>query len=116
MVFVTDGKTEMMKWLAGESATAPTHVGYGSGTESANSEDSALGTEIDRKSVTATRSGREVLFEATIASTEEDGESISEIGLLNAASDGDMFNRSVFSTISKNTNFDIQMDIIVRML
>lgn len=115
-MIVTDGKQEIMKWLAGESATAPTHVGFGDGTTSANASDTALESELDRKSISTTRSGQEVLFEATIPSTEQSGETISEIGLLNAASDGTLINRVTFNGIAKTTAFDIQIDITLRLL
>ena len=76
MVFVTSGKVEITKWLATESATAPTHTGFGSGTTTAVTSDTALETELDRKTATATRTGQEVLFEATLPSTEQNGNNI----------------------------------------
>lgn len=116
-MFTIDGKTEIMKWMAGESATAPTHIATGEGTTSTTEDDSALESELQRDALeTTTRSGREVLFEVVIPSTDLIGESLSEIGLLNAASAGTLFIRDVFSTIPKTKNFEVQVDIITRLL
>jgi len=116
MVFNDDGRIELSKWLGGESSTAPTHIAFGTGTNTATIADSSLQTELDRKAIsTTTRSGQEVTFEVIIPSTEQDGESITEYGLLNAASSGTLFTRDVFSAINKTLNFDIQIDITLRV-
>lgn len=115
-MIVTDGKLEIMKWLAGDSATAPTHIAYGSGNGGENASDTALKAEISRKTASTTRTGQEVLYECTIPTTEASGESIAELGLLNAASAGTLINRITFNGISKTTSFDIQIDIILRLL
>lgn len=117
MVFTTDGKVEIAKWLGGESATAPTDIGYGDGTTGAVSSDSALESELGRSTISTTdRTGQEVLFEIVIPSTSENGNTISEVGLLNASSDGTLITRDTFAGIAKTANFDIQVDIIVRLV
>jgi len=115
MVMTNTGKEEIMAWLAGESATAPTHIAFGTGTTAATSNDTALETELDRNADTAVRSNAEVVFSTSIASTEQNGEDITEVGMLNASSAGDLFQRSVFNAIGKTSSFDIQIDITLRM-
>ena len=115
MVFVDDGRTEIAKWIAGASATAPTHIAYGTGTTTQNSTDTALDTESARKSATGTRNGNEIIFETTIPSTEANGTTISELGLLNASTSGTLFNRDVWSGTAKTNNFDIQIEVTLQI-
>ena len=115
MVMTTVGKEEIMTWLAGDSATAPTHIAFGTGTTAATTNDTTLKTELDRTALSTTRSNAEVVFSTSIASTEQNGEDITEVGMLNASSAGDLFQRSVFNAIGKTSSFDIQIDITLRM-
>ncbi len=115
MVMTNTGKEEIMTWLAGDSATAPTHIAFGTGTTAATANDTALETELDRTALSTTRSNQQVEFSVSIPSTEQNGEDITEVGLINASSDGDLFQRSVFNAISKTSSFDIQIDITLRM-
>lgn len=111
MAFTLNGKEELAKWLNGDSATAPTHIGYGTGTTIQNETDTALETESSRTGISSNRSVRNVTLSIVIPSTEAIGESITEIGVFNASTSGTLFTRDVFSAIAKTSLFDIQVDI-----
>ena len=117
MAVTTAGLTESIYLWGNESTPIEfAYIAFGTGTNTATIADSSLQTELDRKAIsTTTRSGQEVTFEVIIPSTEQDGESITEYGLLNAASSGTLFTRDVFSAINKTLNFDIQIDITLRV-
>lgn len=116
MVFTTTGKEEIMKWMAGDSSTAPTHIATGVGTISANESDSSLGSEVGREAINSTsRDGKKVTYTITLDSLQLNGNDLTEVGLLNASTNGDLFQRSVFAAISKTNAFEIQVDITVKM-
>jgi len=116
MTFLTEGKLEMSKWLAGESATAPTHIAVGTGTSASNESDTALDNETFRDAIsTTTRESKQITYETIITSTQQNGNDITEVGLVNANTSGTFFNRTVFAAISKTQNFEIQVDITVKV-
>ena len=123
MVLTNTGKQEILDWIVGNSATAPSHIGVGTGTTAANVTQTALGTEVypdavDRNSiVTGTRTGRQATVEIVVASTELTTDpSITEVGSFNASTAGDMFTRSVFNGVAKDADTEIQVIDVFRFL
>lgn len=100
---VTAGKTVIADRLAlaSPAKTQMTHMAIGTGATAAATGDTTLGTENGRVALTsATPSTNTVVYVATFPAGTGTG-TITEAGLLNAGSAGDLLCRSVFSAISK---------------
>jgi len=103
--------------LAGTSFVSPTHVAWGSGTTSATEDDTTLGTETLRKTISdIVVNGATTEFTSTIATTELIGSTITEIGLLNASSVGSLSLRDVFGSIEKTNSFNVDSIIQITIL
>ena len=115
-MIVTDGKLEIMKWLAGDSATAPTHIAIGTGNTSALKTDTTLSSEVIRNAINATLTGTNwVSFTAILDSTQQNGIDLYEFGLLNAATDGDMSQRITHTIISKNSQIELEYEVRIAL-
>lgn len=83
--------------LASPSLTKPTHMAVGTGTPSGT----ALGTELDRNALTSkTRSGAVVTMVGDWAAGDGTG-AITEAGIFDASSSGNMWVSASFSVINK---------------
>ncbi len=110
MTFTTDGKEELANWFGGASATAPTHIAFGDGNTAATESDSALDSEIGtRKAISNSVNGKLSQAEASLLTTELNGSTIREVGLLNASTGGTLFERSVNFDIDKTSSFEIKV-------
>jgi hypothetical protein len=84
--------------------TAMGYMAIGTGTTAAAAGDTALVTELDRNAVTsATDTGASIVYVGTWAAGDGTG-SITEAGIFNASSAGDMLARTAFSVITKDAN------------
>ena len=100
---VTDGKEYVASRMKDATATAMSHMGIGSGSTAAAASNSALGNQLGRVSLTSTTvSGAVVTYVATFAAGTGTG-AITEAGLFNAASNGTMLCRTVFSVVNKGS-------------
>lgn len=99
---VTAGKN----WVADRMAnanTVMTHMAIGTGTTAAAAGDTTLETESDRNTLSTsggTVSGNTITYEATWAAGDGTG-AITEAGLFDAATGGDMLARTVFAVVNK---------------
>jgi len=117
MGFTDDGKNIVRDFLAGTVPTAPTHVAFGTGTTVFNAADTSLESETKRISIdTTTTSNKKVVYNAALSTAEGNGALLTELGLLNADSDGDLFQRTTFNSITKNNTISIQAIVTVRIL
>lgn len=118
MVLTNVAIIEIRDWLAGNSATAPTHINVGDGSTSSAPTDTALESEIGtRNSVdTPTTSTQSVKFTTLFDSTDKNGESFREVGLFNASTSGDMFARGTHTVISKTASIEVQYEITIALL
>ena len=66
-----------------------THLGVGSGAADPALSDTALGTELDRNAITETLTGNQYIVEAFFGTGEANG-TVREIGLFDAAANGNM--------------------------
>jgi hypothetical protein len=83
--------------LASPSLNKPTHMAIGTGSPSG----SALGTELDRNALTSkTRSGADVTMVGDWAAGDGTG-AITEAGVFDASSTGNMWMSASFSVINK---------------
>ena len=103
---VTAGKN----WVAdrmNDANTVMTHMELGTGTNAAAAGDTTLQTALDRNALTSTTvSTNTVAYAATWAAGDGTG-AITEAGLFDAASSGDMLARTVFSVVNKGASDSI---------
>lgn len=100
---VTDGKEYVASRMKDATATAMSHMAIGSGSTAAAASNSALGNQLGRVSLTSTTvSGAVVTYVATFGAGTGTG-AVTEAGLFNAASNGTMLCRTVFSVVNKGS-------------
>jgi len=98
---VTSGKDYIAERMKDATTTAMSHMAIGTGTTSAAAGDTALETEAGRVTLTSTTvTANAVAYVATFGAGTGTG-AITEAGLFNASSSGDMLCRTVFSVINK---------------
>ena len=101
---VTDGKEYVASRMKDATATAMSHMAIGSGSTAAAAGDSALGNQLGRFALTSTNvSGAVVTYAATFAAGTGTG-AVTEAGILNASSSGDLLCRTVFSVVNKGAS------------
>ena len=97
---VTAGKN----WVAdrmNNANTVMTHMAVGTGTTAASAAQTALITESDRNALTSTTvTDNAVAYVATWAAGDATA-ALTEAGILDAASGGDLLARTVFSVVNK---------------
>lgn len=92
------------------TADKPSHIAVGTGTTAAASGDTALETEVDRIPLTAQKQGGTGALEyvTTLDSTEANGNSLSEVGVLNASSGGALLMRETHTPYTKTSSFSVK--------
>ena len=99
---VSVGKT----FIASRMVSAPTAMGYmavGAGTVAATTSDTALGSELGRVSLTSsTSSSNVVTYVATFPAGTGTG-AVTEAGIFDASSGGNMLCRTVFAVVNKGS-------------
>jgi len=101
---VTDGKEYVASRMKDATATAMSHMAIGSGSTAAAAGDSALGNQLGRIALTSTNvSGAVVTYVATFAAGTGTG-AVTEAGILNDSSSGDLLCRTVFSVVNKGAS------------
>ena len=98
---VTAGKEYVASRMKDATANVMSHMAVGSGSTSPAAGDTALGSELDRVALTSTTvSSNELTYVATFGAGVGTG-AITEAGLFNAATGGDMLCRTTFSVVNK---------------
>ena len=98
---VTTGKNFIASRMKDTTEDAMSHMAIGSGTTAANVADTALETSLGRVSLTSTTvTNNNVAYVAVFPAGTGTG-AVTEAGLFNASSGGDMLCRTVFSVINK---------------
>ena len=91
------------------TATAMSHMAIGSGTTAAAAGDTALESELGRNALTSTTvTDNAVAYVATFGAGVGTG-AVTEAGLLNAGTGGDMLCRTVFSVVNKAADDSLQI-------
>lgn len=101
-LIVTTGVAGIVDQLvASPGIGKPTHMAIGTGGTAAAAGQTALTTELDRNALTSkSRSGAVLTMVGDWAAGDGTG-AITEAGVFNASSAGDMFSRVLFSVINK---------------
>lgn len=104
-LITTAGKNAIAEQLLASPGNAkPTHMAIGTGTTAAAAGDTALQTELDRNALTSkNRAANVVTLVGDWAAGDGTG-AITEAGILNAASGGDLYSRAVFSVVNKGAS------------
>ena len=98
---VTDGKEYVASRMKDTTKAAMSHMAIGTGSTAAAASNAALGSEANRQTLTSTSvSGAVVTYVATFGPGNGTG-AITEAGLFNASSSGDMLCRTVFAVVNK---------------
>lgn len=102
---VTTGKNFVASRMAGTSASVMSHMSIGTGSTAAAAADTTLGSESARVALTSTTvNNNDVVYVATFpANTPSSAAAITEAGIFNASTNGEMLCRTVFSQINKAT-------------
>jgi len=109
-MIVNAGLNLMRGFLNGAAPNPPSHFAVGTGTTAVIAGDTTLETEAERKViVTKTLSGNGILeYVGELLSTDGNSNSLSEVGVLNAASAGDMLLRNTHVPYSKTADFSVK--------
>jgi len=100
---VTTGKGYVASRMKDTTAAAMSHMAIGTGTTAAAVGDSALVSEATRNTLGSTTvSGAVITYTATFAAGQGTG-AITEAGVLNASSAGDLLCRTVFPVVNKGS-------------
>ncbi len=101
---VTDGLEFIASRMKDATATAMSHMAIGTGSTAAAAGNAALGTEAARQALTSTTvNSNAVSYVASFAAGTGTG-AITEAGILNAASNGTLLCRTVFSVVNKGAS------------
>jgi hypothetical protein len=98
---VAVGKDVIASRLVGNSLAVMSHMAVGSSSTAAATSQTALGTELGRVALDSTsRASNTITYVATFPAGTGTG-SITEAGILNAGSSGNMLCRTVFGVVTK---------------
>ena len=106
---VNAGLNLIRDFLDGDAPTAPTHFGYGTGTNAVTAGDTALQTQVARDTLTSkTSNAQQQVFTYYLGSATANGNTLGEAGIFNAASGGTMLCRVKLSpTIVKTASIAV---------
>lgn len=110
---VTTGRYHIADQLSSLTAAAMSHMAIGTGTTAADATDTALETELDRNALTSKTQGsstdaNKVTYICEWAAGDGTG-AITEAGIFNSASAGDMLCRTVFAVKNKASGDSLTM-------
>lgn len=107
-------------FMYGDTISHPTHIAIGTGTTAASSSDDTLETEVfpdgaNRNAITSRTkpSSKKVRLQTMIAAGEANGNALTEVGAINAATGGTLMNRVVHTAVNKTAAFELKIQILV---
>ena len=110
---ITNNGLELIADLVESSGTHPTHLAVGTGTTTPVATDTTLETETGRYALDATvkAGARKVRYRYELDTTEENGNTLTEVGVFNAGAAGDILNRTTYTGIAKDNTFALRMEV-----
>ena len=104
-LIVNDGLEFICSRMAGTSANVMSHMALGSGTTAAAAGDTDLGSILGSREAldSTTPSSNTIAYVASFEAGEGTG-AVTEAGIFNAATGGDMLCRTVFSVVNKEAD------------
>ncbi len=110
-MIVDSGLQHMADQMSDQSQAAMSHMTVGTGTIAEAASQTALQTEVARVALTSkTRSDKKVVYIGDFAAGVGTG-ALTEVGLLNAASAGDLLSRIVFPVKNKGPSDTLKITI-----
>lgn len=101
---VTTGKNYVASRMKDTTKAAMSHMAVGTGSSAAAAGDAALGSEVARVALTSsTVSSNAITYVASYPAGTGTG-ALTEAGVLNASSSGDLLCRTVFGVLNKGAN------------
>jgi len=102
-------------WLAGDAVNDSTHMAVGVGTSYPTATETTLVSELLRKTFSAkTKQGDgKITYEMTLTTAEGNGSDLSEVGIFNDPTTGEMLNRLAFTPLAKTSAFELKIEIEV---
>lgn len=104
--------------IYGDSVTYPSHIAIGTGTTAPTASDTALETEVfpdgaNRSAISSLTkpSSKVVRLQMLVGAGEANGDDLTEVGVVNAATSGTFMNRVVHTAISKDASFELKYQI-----
>jgi hypothetical protein len=95
--------------MGGASSDVMSHMAVGAGTVAANAADTTLGSELGRSALTsATVTDNQIAYVASFPAGTGTG-AVTEAGIFNDASAGDMLCRTVFDVVNKQADDSLQI-------
>ena len=89
-----------------------THMAVGTDDTAPAIGDTALGAEVTRKAIQESTTGvSDIILSLYLNSAESNGNSLVEVGLLDAAAAGNLLVRDIFTAIAKNSSTEVWIDI-----
>lgn len=106
--FLDDVRDNVKTFIISEGS----HLGVGTGTTPETSADTSLETPVLRKSRQEYTEGvSDVILSLFLGGSEANGNDLTEVGVFDAASGGNMMMRRTFPLITKTSSVDIWIDI-----
>ena len=112
MTITIDAKKNLISYLKGDSPTSPSHIAIGTDDTAANETDTSLVADVGRYAIASAdkiSTGNFIDFKVTLSTAQGNGNTIKEIGLFNAATNGTMFGRAVSSGLDKDSSFSVEI-------
>ena len=107
--------TVMRDAMYGDAITAPSHLAIGTGTTTAEGDDTSLETEVLRAACTNGKVGDDIVsFTKTWSTAEGNGNNFTEVGAVNAAVAGTFADRKVFPAFSKTASYELRVSVYVK--
>lgn len=114
-MILNDFIEDLRDLIYGDSITMPTHIALGTGTTAATASDTTLETEVVRKSASKSKSGTDnVAYASTWTTAEGNGNTFTEVGAINAASNGTLANRQLFPGFSKTVDYELRVQVYIK--
>jgi hypothetical protein len=106
--FLTTVKTAVKTVISDNS----TYLAVGTGTTAATAADTTLETEVTRKARQEVTTGTsDVIVSLFLNSTESNSNSLTEVGVFDAAAAGNMIQRDTFTAIAKTSSIEVWIDV-----
>ena len=107
------GLNLLRNWMYGDSVNALSHIGIGTGISTPQATETDLVASVLRKAFTAQIKGTDGIatYEMTLLTSEGNGNTLTEVGIFNAVSSGDMLNRITHTGVPKTSDVELKYEI-----
>lgn len=114
-MFTDNGVTQIRDYMATQANSAPTYLAVGTAITAETKADTTLGTETGRYALDSVTTGTgTVTYIYSVTTAQQNGNSLTEVGIFNAASSGTMTSRTVHNALAKTSSDTLQYQITYR--